>query len=469
MAGVPCFTETIYRFLLILLCLAASASAAGAEANGWAVVEATGLKLREAPTVGSRVLGVLPEQTRVPVIGQVPGWVKVVVDGTVGYLSEDYVRREAGQPEASGSSEDRMQTLQRQARDIDRQIARRQAEVAQIRQKEQTVIADLDAVERRLSQTRAALAKLRSEQAALRNAIDETDRAVAQLEAETRQVRDLAARRLTALYKLNWLGRVQILAAAGTVHDFVIREKALKRILAADEAILERFDRQRRKLESLLADQAQQHQRMASLASELKDRLRAFDAEQARRNDLLAQIRARKALELAAIEALQKAATRLDKTMHRLKAPPDENAVAAVFGDTPFHARKGLLKMPVSGEIIHFFGPYLNRRFNVTNVRGGIDIQAEKGAPIRAVHGGRVLFADWFRGYGNLMIIDHGDAYYTVYAHLEEMLKPRGAPVKAGEVIATVGDTGSLEGPMLYFEVRHHGKPVDPVPWLERG
>ncbi|MEE4608905.1 MAG: peptidoglycan DD-metalloendopeptidase family protein [Desulfobacteraceae bacterium] len=466
----PCFTETIYRLLLILLGLTvAAASAAGAETGEWAVVEATGLKLREAPTVESRVLGVLPEQTRVPVIGQSPGWVKVVVDGTVGYLSEGHVRRLPDKPEAPGPSEDRMQTLQRQARDIDRQITQRKAEVAQISRQEQAVITDLDAVEQQLGQTRAALAKLRSEQDALRSAIDETDRAVARLEAETRQVSDMAARRLAALYKLNWLGRVQILAAAGTIHDFVIREKALKRILAADEAVLERFHQQRRKLEDLLADQARQHQRMASLAAELKDRLQAFDAEQARRNDLLARIRHRKALAQAAVEGLKQAAARLDETMHRLNAPPAENAAEPVFGDTPFHARKGLLKMPVSGKIIHFFGPYLNRRFNVTNVRGGIDIQAEKGAQIRAVHGGRVLYADWFKGYGNLMIIDHGDAYYTVYAHMEEMLKPKGAAVKDGDVIATVGDTGSLEGPMLYFEVRHHGKPVDPTRWLKTG
>jgi septal ring factor EnvC (AmiA/AmiB activator) len=433
------------------------------------VVEANGLRLRETPTTESRVLGVLPEHTRVPVIGETPGWVKVVVGGTTGYLSRDYVRRVSDASEGGGPPGSRMETLRHQVRDLDRQITRRQAEVARISQKEQAVIADLDAVEQRLSRTRAALAELRREQAALRGAMAETDRAVAELEAEIRQARDTAARRLTALYKLNWLGRVQVLASAGTVHDFLVREKALRRILAADEAILERFHQQRRRLETLQADQARQQQRMATLETELESRLQAFDAEQARRNDLLAQVRDRKALALAAIEGLQKAAARLDQTMHQLAAPPAGAGKEAVFDDTPFQARKGLLKMPVSGKIVHFFGPYRNRRFNVTNVRGGIDIRAEKGAPVRAVHGGRVLFADWFRGYGNLMIIDHGDAYYTVYAHMEEMLKAKGVPVRAGEIIATVGDSGSLEGPMLYFEVRHHGKPLDPMAWLKTG
>ncbi|MDY0311882.1 MAG: peptidoglycan DD-metalloendopeptidase family protein [Desulfobacterales bacterium] len=463
------FTETIHRLLLILLCLATATATAAAAPKGWAEVTASGLKLRAEPTVESRVLAVLPEQTRVPVIGEAPGWVKVVVDGTVGYLSRDYVHRVSGPSEESGPSPDRMQTLRRQARDIEDQITERKADVAQIGRQEQAVISDLDAVEQQLGKTRSALADLRREQATLRQAMDETDRTVTGLEADIQQVRDMAARRLTALYKLNWLGRVQVLAAAGTVHDFLIREKALRRVLAADEAILERFHHQRRRLETLVADQARQQQRMAALETELQARLKAFDAEQARRNDLLARVRDRKALTLAAIDALQKAATRLDETMRRFKAPSAEKPVETVFGDTPFHARKGLLKMPVSGKIIHLFGPYHNRRFNVTNVRSGIDIRAEMGAQIRAVHGGRVRFADWFNGYGNLMIIDHGNAYYTVYAHLEEMLKPTGASVEAGDVIATVGDTGSLEGPLLYFEVRHHGNPIDPMLWLKTG
>jgi septal ring factor EnvC (AmiA/AmiB activator) len=495
-------TATIHRLLLTLICLAVAATA-GAGEEGWAVVEASGLRLRETPSAESRVLSVLPKETRVQVAGRTGGWLKVVVDGTVGYVSEKFVRR-ASAASAAGQPPAPQQTIQNKARDIDRQITRRQAEMGKIREQEQAVIADLDAVEQRLNQTRSDLAKVKGEQAALRGVMNETDRSVAELEAETCQVQDMAARRLTALYKLNWLGRVQILAAAGTVHDFAVREKALRRILAADEAVLERFHRQRCKLEGLLADQARQQQRQTALEAELQARLQAVDAEQTRRNALLAQIRGRKALEMAAIEELQKAALRLDDTLRRLEAPPVKDTAPSAkdgasptkdapppakdetpparkekdappdpksvnLSDTPFHARKGLLKMPVSGEIVHFFGPYRNRRFNVTNVRGGIDIRAEKGEPIRAVHAGRVLFADWFKGYGNLMIIDHGDAYYTVYAHMEEMLKPKGAPVKTGDVIATVGETGSLEGPMLYFELRHRGKPVDPMAWLKTG
>jgi len=128
-----------------------------------------------------------------------------------------------------------------------------------------------------------------------------------------------------------------------------------------------------------------------------------------------------------------------------------------------------LLNMPVKGNIVSFFGPYHNPKFNVVNFNSGIVIQADRGEPIRAVHDGKVLYSSWFKGYGNIIIIDHGDSYYTVYAHAEELFAAKGARVEKGEVVATVGDTGSLIGPSLHFEVRHHGRPVDPLKWIKKG
>ena len=101
--------------------------------------------------------------------------------------------------------------------------------------------------------------------------------------------------------------------------------------------------------------------------------------------------------------------------------------------------------------------------------RTGIDIQADRGEPVRSVYSGRILFSEWYKGYGNLMIIDHGDHYYSVYAHLEERLKSKGEKVETGETIGTAGDTGSVAGTGLYFELRHRGKPMDPLEWIKTG
>ena len=125
--------------------------------------------------------------------------------------------------------------------------------------------------------------------------------------------------------------------------------------------------------------------------------------------------------------------------------------------------------MPVKGKIVNLFGPHKNKKLNVVNFQSGIEIKADRGEPIRAVFDGQILYATWFKGYGNMIIIDHGENYYTVYAHAEELFASKGDTIDRGDVVATVGDSGSMIGPSLHFEVRHHGKPVDPLKWINKG
>ena len=106
--------------------------------------------------------------------------------------------------------------------------------------------------------------------------------------------------------------------------------------------------------------------------------------------------------------------------------------------------------------------------YNVTSFHSGVNIMADLGAPVRALCDGQVIYASWFKGYGNMMIIDHGEHYYTLSAQLEQLLKERGDMVQTGEVVGTVGDTATLSGPGLYFEIRHYGKPLDPVLWFKK-
>jgi septal ring factor EnvC (AmiA/AmiB activator) len=114
------------------------------------------------------------------------------------------------------------------------------------------------------------------------------------------------------------------------------------------------------------------------------------------------------------------------------------------------------------------FGRQEHPKFRTVTYNRGIEISAAMGRPVLAVYDGTVLYADWFRGYGRLVILDHGGGYFTLYAHASELLVKVGDQVTRGQPIARVGDTGSLEGPQLYFEVRHRGKPQDPLAWLER-
>lgn len=128
----------------------------------------------------------------------------------------------------------------------------------------------------------------------------------------------------------------------------------------------------------------------------------------------------------------------------------------------PFVSRKGKLKWPLKGRVAHSFG---SPRSGELRWEGWL-ISADAGTAVTAVHNGRVVFSNYLRGFGLLIILDHGDGYMTLYAHNQELLKDTGDWVQSGEIVARAGNTGGLSKPALYFEIRNQGKPADPKPWL---
>jgi len=114
------------------------------------------------------------------------------------------------------------------------------------------------------------------------------------------------------------------------------------------------------------------------------------------------------------------------------------------------------------------FGRQVDREFKTQTLRTGIEIAAPAGTPVTAIAPGRVLFAGWFRGYGQMVILDHGGGDLTVSGYLDEVHVAAGDSVGGGQPIGSVGETGSASGPGLYFEIRHDGKAVDPLLWLAR-
>jgi murein hydrolase activator len=130
----------------------------------------------------------------------------------------------------------------------------------------------------------------------------------------------------------------------------------------------------------------------------------------------------------------------------------------------PFSSLKGSLRLPVRGELAGRFGsPHPEGSVSAK----GVFIRAAEGEPVRAVGAGRVVYADWMRGFGNLLIVDHGEAYLSIYGNNESLLKQTGDAVALGEPIATVGQSGGNEETGLYFELRHLGKPFDPLHWVK--
>jgi septal ring factor EnvC (AmiA/AmiB activator) len=217
-----------------------------------------------------------------------------------------------------------------------------------------------------------------------------------------------------------------------------------------------------RRLDQLDAELAQQQTELTDLQgaqqAQLQQLERARDERQRVLASLTAEARSREQ-SLARLQAQQADLERLMSQLNRsLKAvaPPD---VATAFGRL-----RGQLGWPVAGRLTAAFG---DKR--AADVKWeGVVIATERDAPVRAVAGGRVVYADWLPGLGLLVIVDHGEGYLSLYGHNDRLFKAAGEPVAAGEVIAAAGDTGGRAEPELYFEIRRAGRPVDPSPWFRQ-
>ncbi len=131
-----------------------------------------------------------------------------------------------------------------------------------------------------------------------------------------------------------------------------------------------------------------------------------------------------------------------------------------------FHERKGSLPWPIRGKIISPFGKVKNKRFQTLSSNNGIEIIAPIGKNVRAIYNGEVLYSGNLKGYGLMVILGHGKGYYSLYAHLSKSLVNKGDKVIKSQVFANTGDSGSINGPSLYFEIRNKRVPENPVKWL---
>ena len=139
---------------------------------------------------------------------------------------------------------------------------------------------------------------------------------------------------------------------------------------------------------------------------------------------------------------------------------------SAIIGQG-FQSQKGALPWPVNGKVVTPFGQYKDN-YDVLVKKNGIDISAGKGENPRAIAGGRVVFTGKFEGYGNLLIIDHGSGFHSLYGNLSETSIQESALLVEGMDVGTIEKSKKSKNPLLFFEIRHKGRPVDPLEWLQR-
>ena len=360
-----------------------------------------------------------------------------------------------------------IKTARKKAENIDRKLEKQTTILQAFALKEISVINSFNETDLALNDARKKSSALKSELALLEKNFEQASGTYNALKKRTEISKNYVSRRLVAAYKINLLGEMNVLASAESINEFFYKKIIMKRILDYDRKIREQFIKDMAVQKQMLNRIDAQKKEKLSLEQVLNSQISIMSRENEKRTKILGNIKNKKKLRLAAIEALKQTAAELDHKIRSFAKMPDQPSkkVENTLPET-FSSLKGLLKMPVKGKITRFFGRHKKSSGKTESFKAGIDIKADRGEPICSVYNGQILYSSWFKSYGNMIIIDHGNHFYTVYAHAEELFKSKGDYVKAGEVIATVGDTGSMMGPELYFELRHHGKPVNPLEWI---
>jgi len=226
-------------------------------------------------------------------------------------------------------------------------------------------------------------------------------------------------------------------------------------------------------LEKLAGETRDKSAELRALQNEEASQKRRLEKEKAERQHVYTRVSSEIAQSRKQLSTLKRDEERLTRLIERLakevarkkpgKRITNQALPSADSGSGPFRKLKGRLRLPVLGELMNRFG---SQRKDSGLSWKGLFISAEPGREVKAIAGGRVVYADWLRGFGNLMIVDHGDGYMSLYGNNEALLKQVGDETRAGDTIAAIGNSGGNPDSGLYFELRYQGKPFDPLPWV---
>ncbi|MEM9177666.1 MAG: peptidoglycan DD-metalloendopeptidase family protein [Myxococcota bacterium] len=309
------------------------------------------------------------------------------------------------------------------------------------------VIRERDAARRDVAQARARVDALAPELRAAKRALRSTQRAL--------------SARAVALYRGGELGPVRVLFSSDSLPEMLTRASALRVLVRHDAELVARHADERDRLEAVQAEERAALEARREAKDRLAGHVGRLEGERREKGTILVRVREDRTTERRLLLELEQAAQALEETIRTLGSRASSGGVGGGFRE-----RKGRLAPPVTAGVIEPFGKVVDPEFKTTTFRSGVDFGAEAGVRVRAVATGLVRFAGWFRGYGRIVIVDHGDGFHTISGHLDEIHVKVGTPVEEGDPLGTVGETGSLFGPSLYFELRENGQPVDPEPWL---
>lgn len=338
-------------------------------------------------------------------------------------------------------------------KDIKKQLSLTKEKEKEIQGKEVSVLESLTTIENELYKKEKELKQMETRLAQTKERLDQTKNQIDALSQGMEKTKKELFSRLIALYKMGRIHPERFLLASQSYLDLLKIDKYFRVIIDCDTRLVNTYRSQvslnKTYQEGLIQDQSQWEKHIAEVEQKGEEIKKTRKTKRA----LLKSIQSQKVVYQKVILELEERAKGLQTLVDKLE---QEKSVYA-YRKSKHEPDMGKLVSPVEGKVISLFKE---------KGQNGIEIKAAMGTEIRSVLPGKVLYADWFKGFGNMVIIDHGDHTFTVSAYCSQLLKKVGDDVSQGEPVALVGSAGSLKGPCLYFEIRHRGKPQDPMNWI---
>ncbi len=354
-----------------------------------------------------------------------------------------------------------METLRQKIRELETKIQEQTS-------KETQTLDLIEAIDQKISLTKNLLLRLEKEVERHKAALDSLRSLRQENASRLERLKTLLARRMVNLYKYGRISEVESLLRTDSFRYLQLWIDYQKRLNQNDARNLRNY---RKRHAALLSTQKQIEANLAEQVKLLKEKRqeeRKLQASREEKKKLLKKLRKDRRLYERQLQDYQKAIEEIQRLIasserERLEEGEKQPAVAP---DGSFVALKGQLPWPVEGEVVRAYGPYQHPVLKTVTNNLGIDIAAPLGTEVRAVAAGRVTAITWQRGRGNLIIINHGEGFYTVYTHLNEIYVNLQEDVAEGQVIGRVGETGTFDRPVLHFQIWEKFNHLDPEAWL---
>lgn len=321
---------------------------------------------------------------------------------------------------------------------------------------------ELKKVEIEASQINRSLRQLRKKITDFEKKLSSLDKQEVELQNDIALQSGAIVDQISAAYKLGNQEPIKLLLNQEDPQKIARVFKYYGYFLQARTEKIQRYMADVDKLSKVIEDINRQKLELTKSRAELESGQKKLRGQVKKRSGTLSKLQASLRTDKKKLGSLQKERGKLEEILSAVEEAVTDMKLPKNY--QPFVSRKGKLKWPLKGRVAHSYG---SPRSGELRWEGWL-ISAKAGAAVNAVHNGRVVFSNYLRGFGLLIILDHGDGYMTLYAHNQELLKDTGDWVQSSETVARAGDTGGLSKPALYFEIRKQGKPADPKSWLGR-